>query len=275
MEKTYPHLQIEYDGRHKAAWIGMAAEPVPCFTQTLLHSLLAYFNDVRAETAAGVREYRYIIGTSAVPGVYNLGGDLNLFARAIAQRDRATLMAYATDCISVLYEVMRHLGCELTTINLVEGDALGGGFEGALAGNVLIAEKGTRMGLPEVLFNLFPGMGAYSVLSRKIGSGTAEKMITGGSLYTAEQLYEMGVVDILAEKGEGRQEVLNYIARAEKSPNSYRAMRQVKDRCNPVSYQELLDITTIWVDAALKLTERDLQVMAHLLHKQGSKFAGR
>ncbi len=51
-------------------------------------------------------------------------------------------------------------------------------------------------------------------------------------------------------------------------------MRKVKDYCNPVSYQELLDITTIWVDAALNLTERDLQVMSHLLHKQGNKFAG-
>lgn len=274
MDKTYPHMQIAYDPQYKAAWVAMAAQPVPCFTQTLLHSLLAYFGDVRAEIDAGGREYRYIVGTSGVPGVYNLGGDLRLFAQAIVRRDRDTLMAYAADCIKVLYEVMTHLSRELTTINLVEGDALGGGFEGALAGNVLIAEKGVRMGLPEVLFNLFPGMGAYSMLSRKAGSSVAEKMMMGGEIYTAEQLYEMGVVDILAEKGEGRQEVLRYIERAEKSPNSYRAMRRVKDYCNPVSYQELLDITTIWVDAALNLTERDLQVMSHLLHKQGNKFAG-
>ncbi|MFC3874708.1 crotonase/enoyl-CoA hydratase family protein [Neisseria musculi] len=273
MDKHYPHMQVSYDPQHKAAWVAMAAQPLPCFTPALLHSLLAYFDDVRTEIDSGRREYRYIVGTSGIPGVYNLGGDLHLFAQAIARRDRSTLMSYAADCIKVLYEVMTHLNRELTTINLVEGDALGGGFEGALAGNVLVAEKGTRMGLPEVLFNLFPGMGAYSMLSRKAGTGVAEKMMMGGEIYTAEQLYEMGVVDILAEKNCGRQEVLRYIERAEKSPNSHRAMRRVKDYCNPVSYQELADITAIWVDAALKLGGRDLQVMAHLLHKQGNKFA--
>ena len=80
------------------------------------------------------------------------------------------------------------------------------------------------------------------------------------------------MVDILAEKGCGREEILKYIERAEKTPNSYEAMRRVKDYCNPVSYQELIDITAIWVDAALKLTERDLQIMSHLLHRQVSKF---
>ena len=46
----------------------------------------------------------------------------------------------------------------LITIALVQGDALGGGFECALSFDVLIAERSAKMGLPEVLFNLFPGM---------------------------------------------------------------------------------------------------------------------
>lgn len=270
MDKRYPHMDVVYDGQYRAGWVGMRAEPVPCFTQALLRSLLAYFDDVRAEAG----RYDYIVGTSAVPGIYSLGGDLQLFSRAIAGRDRDTLAAYAADCINVLHAVMTHLDCELTTINLVTGDALGGGFEGALSGNVLVAERGTRMGLPEVLFNLFPGMGAYSMLSRKVGAAVAEKIILGGETYTAEQLFEMGVVDILAEKGEGRQEVIRYMECAAKAPNTYRAMRRVKDYCNPVAYRELRDIADIWVEAALKLTERDLQMMGHLIRKQGAKFSG-
>lgn len=273
LDKHYPHMYVTYDEKHKAGWIEMAAEPLPCFTPALLKSLLAYFDDVRTEmNRSGGKKYRYIVGSSAVGGVYNLGGDLQLFAQAIRNGDRNTLMAYAADCIDVLYAVMTHLGCGLTTINCVAGDALGGGFEGALAGNVLVAEKGSRMGLPEVMFNLFPGMGAYSMLLRKVGARMAEEMIMSGKIYTAEQLFEMGVVDILAEKGCGREEVLKYIERAEKAPNTYEAMRKVKDYCNPISYQELMDITTIWVDTALKLTERDLQVMSHLLHRQAGKF---
>ena len=136
---------------------------------------------------------------------------------------------------------------------------------------MLIAEKGAKLGLPEVLFNLFPGMGAFSLLSRKIGASKAEKMILEGKLYSAEELYEIGVVDILAEKGQGELEVYRYIDKANKNANSRRAMRQVKDACNAVSYDELLTITKIWVDAALKLEPRDLRMMQRLVQRQTSK----
>jgi DSF synthase len=56
----------------------------------------------------------------------------------------------------------------------------------------LIAEESSRMGFPEVLFNLFPGMGAYSFLQRKVGRRVTEELITSGNTYTARQLYDMG-----------------------------------------------------------------------------------
>lgn len=51
---------------------------------------------------------------------------------------------------------------------MVQGDAFGGGLEFALSSNILVAEQGTRLGFPEILFNLFPGMGAYTFLYRKV-----------------------------------------------------------------------------------------------------------
>ena len=127
---------------------------------------------------------------------------------------------------------------------------------------MVIAERGSKIGLPEVLFNLFPGMGAFSLLSRKIGYAAAEKMIMSGELYTAEQLFDMGVVDILAEEGEGEVAVYRYIKSLKRSMNSYRSMQKVKGICNQVSYEELVDIGTVWADAALKLTEKDLRMSA-------------
>ena len=50
---------------------------------------------------------------------------------------------------------------------------LGGGFEAALSSQVLIAERSARFGFPEIMFNLFPGMGAYSLISRRIGGKRA------------------------------------------------------------------------------------------------------
>ena len=52
------------------------------------------------------------------------------------------------------------------TVALIQGDAIGGGFEAMLTNDVVIAERTAKFGLPEILFNLFPGMGAHSFLKR-------------------------------------------------------------------------------------------------------------
>ena len=103
-------------------------------------------------------------------------GDLNLFRNYIESNNRDGLFNYAVRCIDILHENICHLDCDLTTIALVQGRcARREVFESALASNVIVAEKGVKMGLPEVLFNLFPGMGAYSLLSRRVGTSKAEK----------------------------------------------------------------------------------------------------
>ena len=63
------------------------------------------------------------------------------------------------------------------------------------------------MGLPEILFNLFPGMGAYSLLARRIGLRAAEELILSGKVLPAAKLHEMGIVDVLAKDGEGEAAV--------------------------------------------------------------------
>lgn len=274
--EKYQHLKTHYDPKYKTGWFLMKASPRPCFTPTLLNDLQSYLGEVKNDMLKTEGEkYDFLIVGSDVEGVFNLGGDLNLFSQLIEQRDYDGLLEYAIQCVSILYQNMYHFDLDLTTISLIQGDALGGGFEAALSSNVIIAERGVKLGLPEVLFNLFPGMGAYSLLSRRVGSAKAEKMILSGKLYRAEELYEEGVIDILAEKGEGELAVYEYIKSANRSPNTYSAMRKVKDLCNKISYEELVDITKIWAEAALKLTSRDLRMMHRLVNRQNTKSAKR
>jgi len=262
-------LKTYYDAKYKTSWCLMKAEPRPCFTNQLLSEFHEYIRVVKQDMRDTQGEkYDYIVVGSDVDGVFNLGGDLNLFRNYIESNNRDGLFNYAIRCIDILHENISHLDCDLTTIALVQGDALGGGFESALASNVVIAEKGVKMGLPEVLFNLFPGMGAYSLLSRRVGTARAEQMILSGRLYTSDELFEMGVVDILAEKGEGEVEVYKYIKSANRYSNSYNAIRKVRDVCNNISYDELIDIAKIWTEAAFKLDERDLKMMGRLIRKQ-------
>ncbi len=265
-------LKTYYDERNKIGWFLMRGAPRPSFTPTLLQDIQDYLDGIDAEMKQSNGEkYDYLVVGSDVDGVFNLGGDLDLFSQLIAENNRQGLLDYAVKCIDILYQNMFHYGHDLTTISLIQGDALGGGFEAALSSNIVIAEKGVKMGFPEVLFNLFPGMGAYSILSRKVGAAMAERMILNGEMYTAEKLHELGVIDILAEEGEGELEVYRYIKRANRSKNTFQSMQKVKDICNQVSYSELEEIATVWADSALQLTEKDLRMMKRLVRRQNVK----
>ncbi len=269
VEREFSSLDITYEEDHELAWFRMNAKPRSCFTLDLLQSIHNWF--VELQTLPKHSSLQYIVLSSQSSGVFNLGGDLNLFMKLINDKDRDGLMHYALACIDVLF--LNHTGInrDLTTLALIQGDALGGGFEAAISSDVVIAERSAKMGMPEVLFNLFPGMGAYSFLVRKVGESQAEKMILGGKLYTAEEMYEAGIVDILVEDGNGQDAVYDYIKKENRAKNGFQAFRKAKRCCNPVTYEELEAITTIWVDAALQLRDKDLRMMERLVKRQSAK----
>jgi len=124
------------------------------------------------------------------------------------------------------------------------------------------------MGLPEVLFGLFPGMGAYSFLCRRVSPQLAEKIILDGRVYSAEEMHALGVVDVLVKKGEGRAAVEDMIRQQQRLPQSYLAMNAARNLAQAVSYDELLEITKVWVDSALALGDRSLRTMDRLVKAQ-------
>lgn len=270
---AYTQLTTYFDPHAKVAWGYMHAEPRPCFTPTLLRELLAWGNGlVDAIDDPSQNAAKYFVVASRVPDIFSLGGDLDLFMRLIEARDRDALYHYAIACIDCSYAVHSHLNRpNVTSIALVQGQALGGGFESALAANVLIAERGARMGLPEILFNLFPGMGAMSFLGRRVGHHQAEKIIRSGKLYLAEELHDLGVIDVLAEPGQGESAVYEHVRREEKSRNGILALRAAREVSQPVPYEELVRITEIWVDAALRLQAKDVRMMEKLVSRQTGK----
>ena len=141
----------------------------------------------------------------ACPGVFNLGGDLDLFLRLIEARNRAGLveLRHRLHPRSV---PQLHAAHELpiTTISLVQGDCLGGGFEAALSSDIVVAERHARFGFPEILFNLFPGMGAYSFLDRRVGRRVTEELLSTGKIYSADDMLAMGVIDSGGRQRPGR-----------------------------------------------------------------------
>lgn len=280
MSERSSQLLVRHDREAGILWYFMNPSPRPCFTPQLLRDIAQLQQDVRTafrEHPEGREDLRFLVLGSQINSAFNLGGDLNLFVSLIKAKDRDRLRAYAIQCIDVLYPNAVNLDLPLTTVSLVQGNALGGGFEAAMSSNVLIAERGVQMGLPEILFNLFPGMGAYSFLARRLDAARAERMILSGRTYTAEELYDMGVVERLAEPGQGEATVRDYVKKQRRIGNAARALQKVRQRINPIRYEELLDITLLWVDAALRLDAKDLRVMERLVRAQdrlsGSAFA--
>ena len=269
---TYCHLSTRFEPQYGAFWLILDPKPIPCVSLELIGELRRFHEELARMFGgydAGKQPIRFFIVASRSPGVFNLGGDLSLFARCVAEHDVETLRAYARGCIETLYPYIIGFDLPVTTISLVQGDALGGGFEIALAGNILVAEKSAKMGFPEVLFNLFPGMGAYNLLSRRIGVQRTERMLLNGKLYQAEELLAEGVIDILAEDGRGENAVYEYIVRNENRGNARQGIHRVRRRLFPLRYEELLDVAEIWVDTAMQIGPREIRMMERLARSQG------
>ncbi|HSQ04082.1 MAG TPA: crotonase/enoyl-CoA hydratase family protein [Burkholderiales bacterium] len=266
-------LTAHFDKSMHAMWSRWSPEPRPCFNPPLLADIRAYY-DFLVQTEGQVECYgeqhpvEYVILASGIQGVFNLGGDLDLFKQLIDRQDRDGLVRYGRACIDVLYRNYVAHDLPVTTISLVEGECLGGGFEAALSSDVIVAEKSARFGFPEILFNLFPGMGAYSFLERKIGQKAAEELLTSGKIYSAPEMQAFGVVDVVAEDGNGAGEVAALIKRRQRSRNGLAALSAVRRRVHRLQFSELLDIVQIWVDAALRLNPRDLKLMQRLVSRQ-------
>ena len=266
-------LRAYYQADQHAMWSRWNPGPRPCFNTNLLADIHVY-HELIAHSGGHVNHMgaehpiEYVVLASDKPGVFNLGGDLDLFKTLISERNRAELLRYGRACIDVLYSNYTAFDLPVTTISLVQGDALGGGFEAALSGDFIIAEKSARFGFPEILFNLFPGMGAYSFLDRRIGQRGTEEIISSGQLYSAQQMLEKGVIDMVVEDGEGEAGVAALINRRKRSQSGFAALAQTRRRVHRIEFPELLDIVEIWVASALRLNPRDLKLMQRLVSRQ-------
>lgn len=273
---SYVTLRIDEHPDRAEYWMSMHAGQQlrsgrACFTPELIGEILDYQRllarrlDLETRNVPG--GLAHVVLTSCADS-FNLGGDLALFCDAIRRHDRAVLLDYARQCVRGVHAFHEGLGGRSHTIALVQGDALGGGFEAALSCHTIIAEEGVGMGLPEVLFDLFPGMGAYSFLCERVSPKVAERMMLEGRVYGAEELYKLGLVDVLVPKGEGVRAVHDVIRSNRRIPHARSAMHKVLRSTTSAGIDTLMQITEIWVDTALKLGDKSMRTMERLVKAQ-------
>jgi DSF synthase len=261
-------LEVFYEAEAKALWTFMRPAFRPSFTLPLLDNFEEWQRLIVGNFGPDRLALDYLVLGSRTSGVFCLGGDLELFHGLIRSGDRDGLVAYGNRCVEILHRNMNALDLPMLTIGLVQGQALGGGFEALLSFDHIVAERGSTFGLPEVMFGLFPGMGAHAILSRKLGTAMADRMILSNEIYSAEDMYEMGLVQQLAEPEEGVAAVRKFISKSQrKHPGmvgAHRAMRAAA----PIGLAELREIVGHWADAALQLCDSDLKLMSRLASAQ-------
>lgn len=197
-------LEVSWEESTGALWTFMRPRGRPSYNLALLEDFHAWQRGIVAMFAHRSEGLRFLLLGSRIPGIFNLGGDLALILDKIHGHDRHALVEYGMSCVRVLHRNINCLGLPMVTIGLAEGDALGGGFESLLSFNVIIAEREAKFGFPETMFGLFPGMGAYSLVARRVGAALAEEMMLSGRIYSAEEMKEIGLVHVVAEPGQGR-----------------------------------------------------------------------
>ncbi|HVZ53885.1 MAG TPA: crotonase/enoyl-CoA hydratase family protein [Pseudolabrys sp.] len=261
-------LEVSWDAEIGALWAFMRPRGRPSYNSALLDDIHALQRGVAAKFAETPDQLRYLVAGSRTPGVFSLGGDLDHFAASIRKGDRQALIDYGRSCVRVLHGFYSALDLPIITIGVAQGDALGGGLESLLSFNVIIAERGAKFGFPEALFGLFPGMGAYSLVARRVGAALAEEMMLSGRSYSAEEMKELGLVHILAEPGQGIAAARDYMERNKRRHAGIRGVYEAGRTVNPLGMDELDRIVEIWTDACLRLTDRDLKVMQRLVSAQ-------
>ncbi len=186
LQRRLQHLKVSHDASSRAIWVEFKYDNRPCFSTELLEDVWTVQRSIRQAALSGYHENRddrllFQVIASTDKNVFSMGGDLAYFIGLIEANDEEGLRDYAKRCIDIQYATISHYDIPFTSIACVGGEALGGGFEAALSANVLVAEQQARFGFPEITFGMFPGMGALSLLTRKINPSMARRLSHGPS----------------------------------------------------------------------------------------------
>ncbi|MCA1661715.1 MAG: crotonase/enoyl-CoA hydratase family protein [Novosphingobium sp.] len=266
-------LDVLYEPADAVLWTFMRPAGRPSFTPPMLGDFEDWQKLILEGFGEGRAPLRYLVLGSRAPGVYCFGGDLELFHRLIQAGDRAGLVRYGYRCVEILHRNIHALDLPILTIGLVQGAALGGGFEALLSFDHVIAERSATFGLPEVMFGLFPGMGAHAILSRKLGSAAADRIILSNKTYSAAEMHDLGIVHQLADDGEGVVATREFFARNGRRHAGMVGAKRAMRESTHVPLAELKRIVDHWAEAALQLREQDLKVMQRLAGAQAKLVA--
>jgi len=200
MENKFGTLLIDID-----------ANGIAVLTINRPDKLNAINNEVMSELEGAIMELRHkdqvkaVIVTGSGEKAFIAGADIRELS--YLNTFKATALSERGQEIFALFEE-----CPKPVIAYVNGFALGGGFELALACHMRIASEKAVFGLPEVSLGLIPGYGGTQRLTHLVGKGRAMELILSGTPIKADKAVDLGIANKLVDSANGLAETKSFMA---------------------------------------------------------------
>lgn len=188
--RQYVNYQFAADG---VAIVTINNPPVNALTKDTTENLIAVLEELR-DLSNSQRKGLVVIITGAGDKIFVAGADINMFLKLKTRADGENLSAFYHKALDVIGEY------EWPVICAINGAAVGGGLELALACDIRIASESAVLSLREITLGIIPGGGGTQRLSRLIGPGRAKEIIFTGCNLDSKKALEIGLVERIAPR---------------------------------------------------------------------------
>jgi enoyl-CoA hydratase len=201
---SYEYLRVKTEDR--VGWIEYNHPPINAFNWEMLREVPAALEDLLNKA-----QVRVIVFASAIEKYFNVGADLKVFD-GISPEDMAEWVAICHGLVVKMRQAQKPL------LAAIRGVATGGGLEMVLHCDVRFAASDARLGQPEINIGFIPPVGTTQSLVRLMGRPRALRYLYEGTLVSAKEALEMGLVDILCHPKELHAKVQIYAESLAKKP---------------------------------------------------------
>jgi enoyl-CoA hydratase/carnithine racemase len=234
---NYEYLRVKTEDR--VGWIEYNHPPINAFNWEMLREVPTALEDLLNNT-----KVRVIVFASAIEKYFSVGADLKVFD-GISVEDIAEWVSICHGLVFKMRQAQKPL------LAAIRGVATGGGLEMVLHCDVRFAANDARLGQPEINIGFIPPVGTTQSLARLIGRPRALRYLYEGTLVSAEEALEMGLIDILYPPERLHNEVQAYaVSIAKKPAQALAAIRRTITEGGSMSFDQGLKME---YDTAVKL----------------------
>lgn len=236
-------------------------------TNTLSNDLLVSLKNYIKNNIATKENSIFYFSGDLTKDVYSLGGDLDFFINMINQKNFHDLEKFMLTMADLLGMATTYTNRNSLSVTIVTGLCLSGGFTMALSFDVIVSDEDAIFGFPTSKQGLFTGIGTFELLRRKIGDAKASEILSSGKTYTAKEMFDFGLIDLITPKENALKEIEKVIETTGLTKMIEKKKKQNK-LFKDVTQEDFFNSVDICLNRMKNLTNKELRLIKIMLIKQ-------